>query len=215
MKKLLTLAALVGAASLSFGQGYVNFANTSTSRVSTNGTVVGLTSGAIGSWYYALLTAPSTQNSVDASLSGWTFGAYGTNTAGVGRMTGNTTTDGAGGSVAGTTPSSTADYVIVGWSANLGTDWQAVFSGRPTSLVPNTGGQIGSATWAGASSGWYGISVVSQDLPSAPATGPFNPVWGASGVPNLTLSLYVVPEPTSFALLGLGGAALMIFRRRK
>ena len=74
MKKLLTLAALLGTMSLSFGQGYVAFYNASTTRISTNGVATsGFVSGAVGSWYYALLVAPSTQNTIDASLTGWTW----------------------------------------------------------------------------------------------------------------------------------------------
>ena len=42
MKKVLALAALLAAASVSFGQGYVNFQNSSTTRISTNGTAVAL-----------------------------------------------------------------------------------------------------------------------------------------------------------------------------
>jgi len=37
MKKLLTIAALVGAASLSYGQGYVGLANTATTKISAGG----------------------------------------------------------------------------------------------------------------------------------------------------------------------------------
>jgi len=217
MKKLLTLAALIGTASLSFGQGYVNFQNTSTTRVSTNGTAVALAGGAVGSWYYALLYAPSTQNTVDASLAGYTFsGLIGTNTITGGRLLGNDQVNaGQSASIAALTASSTADFVVVGWSANLGPDYTVVFQGRPTTLVPNTGGVQGQSTWA--TGGWYGVSTVGQDVLLAPQTGPWNSMFGALPlIPNMTLSFYApVPEPTSFALMGLGGAALMIFRRRK
>ena len=62
MKKLLTLAAVLGTAATSFGQGYVSFANSVSSRVSNGGALQG--SAAAGSYYYALLVAPSTQNTV-------------------------------------------------------------------------------------------------------------------------------------------------------
>src|SRR4051794_5397554 len=98
MKKILTLAALMGVATLAFGQGEVNFANSSTTRIATNsvggGPSTGLiAAGAAGAYYFALYVAPSTQNTVDASLTGWTFtGAYGTNTATLGRLSGDNTT---------------------------------------------------------------------------------------------------------------------------
>jgi hypothetical protein len=38
---------------------------------------------------------------------------------------------------------------------------------------------------------------------------------GGAVVPGLSFNLYYVPEPSMFALAGLGAAALMIFRRRK
>jgi hypothetical protein len=216
MKKLLTLAALIGTVSLSFGQGYLNFQNSSTTRVSTNGTALALAGGATTQWYYALLYAPSTQQTVDASLSGYTFsGLIASNTASAGRLLGNDSVNaGQSASIAALTASSTADFVVVGWSANLGSDWNTVFAGRPQALVANTGGVKGTATWS--QDGWYGVSTVAQDVLLAPQTGPWNSMFGASPlIPNMTLSLYQVPEPASFALMGLGGAALMIFRRRK
>jgi len=45
------------------------------------------------------------------------------------------------------------------------------------------------------------------------------PVGGTGAVPNLvglqSFNLFLVPEPSTFALAGLGAAALLIFRRRK
>jgi len=46
----------------------------------------------------------------------------------------------------------------------------------------------------------------------SPPTTPVNLTTGANGYNGLVLT--VVPEPTSFALLGLGAAALLVFRRR-
>jgi len=73
MKKLLTLAAVLGAASLSFGQGTVNFGNgvAASTHISTNSTVggaaVGQTSGAAGTYYYALFIADSTITSAGSA----------------------------------------------------------------------------------------------------------------------------------------------------
>src|SRR5260221_9244459 len=109
MKKLLTIAALAATASLSFGQGYVNFQNAPGQRVSTNnfatlqggsGTQALQAAVPVGSYYYALLYAPTSQTTVDNSLAGWTFGAcYATNTATAGRVSGITATDGTAGAL--------------------------------------------------------------------------------------------------------------------
>jgi len=208
MKKILTLAALLGTASASFAQGYVAFANTSTTRVSTNGTLAAVSPA--GTWYYALLVAPSTQNTINSSLTGWTFAAYGTNTATAGRMNGNSYTDSQAVQVAGFGTTATADFAVVGWSASLG-DWNAVRAWW-------NNGQHDTGPAAG-QSGWFGISSVANDIPLAPAGGPYNNVWGASTsgqIQGMNLSFVpAVPEPTTFALAGLGAAALVIFRRRK
>jgi hypothetical protein len=56
-----------------------------------------------------------------------------------------------------------------------------------------------------------GVSSVFQNpmkaLPDAPPT--------LTGMPAVVMAVNVVPEPSTFALAGLGAAALLIFRRRK
>ncbi len=71
------------------------------------------------------------------------------------------------------------------------------------------------STWALASQAW------STGLIAAGKSGAFtvNTIGGDSNTPpNLPIpsfNLYFVPEPSTFALAGLGAAAMMIFRRRK
>jgi len=211
MKKLLTLTALLATASLSFGQGFVAFANTSTTRISTNG-VLQVASAVSGTWYYALLVAPSTQNTINASLAGWTFVGYGTNTALAGRMSGNSSADSSAIQIPGFGTTATADFAIVGWSGNLGPDYASVIQWY------NGGTGLGDGPDAGRA-GFFGISTVANDIPLAPSGGPYNGVWGStvSGqIQGLNLTGPIpAPEPTSFALAGLGAAAMMIFRRRK
>jgi len=208
MKKLLTFAALLGTAAMSFGQGYVAFNNASTTRISTNGTLQA--AAPVGTWYYALLVAPSSQNTINSSLSGWSYVGTGTNTALAGRMSGNNSADTFATQVAGFGTTATADFAIVGWSASLG-DWTAFQAWW-------NGGQHD--TGAGRNvAGWAGISSVANDIPLAPAGGPYNSVFGSSAlgqVQGMNLAFVpAVPEPTTFALAGLGAAALVIFRRRK
>jgi len=211
MKKILTLAAVLGTASASFGQGYVAFANSPTTRISNNGVLQ--TASAVGSYYYALLVAPSTQNTISSangSFTGWTFVTMGTNIASAGRLSGNNADANQAVAVAGLTGTSTADFAVVGWSANIGTDWAAVAAGFH--------GYGNNGTWAGASGTvMFGVSTVADDILLAPFQASYNNVFGtgANQIHGLNLQTVPVPEPTTFALVGLGAAALVIFRRRK
>jgi len=221
MKKLLVLGALFATASLSFGQGYVAFGNTSTTRVSTNGAaipapstgIVGLTSASTvagnPTYYYALLVAPTSQNTIDNSLAGWTFVGYGTNTSIAGRMSGNNSTDSSAVQVAGFGGTSTADFAVVGWSSSVaGSDFAAATAWW------NNGNPNKDSTLR-----WFGVSTVANDIPLANAGGPYNSPWGSAAngqIAGLSLQPFVViPEPGTFALAGLGAAAILIFRRRK
>jgi hypothetical protein len=73
------------------------------------------------------------------------------------------------------------------------------------------------STWALADAAW------TQGLIAAGVSGTVNltAATGGTGTPPFlpgtlqSFNLYFVPEPTSFALAGLGAAAMMIFRRRK
>jgi hypothetical protein len=224
MKKLLTIAALAGVASLSYGQGYVNFtsqvgAGGSTNSVgSSNGgsgpTGVTTKNSATATYYYALFTAPTTAATLGATVtgdpttSGWTFtGDYATNGS-KGNFSGNGATDTSSVTVPGYGPGSTADFMIVGWSANIGSTWaaaEAVLDGTPPAGASGYGGYYN-----------IGDSTVGQQV-LAPAGGPYNNVLGAASsgeVPGIVLGTYPVPEPCTFALCGLGAAALVIFRRR-
>jgi hypothetical protein len=217
MKKLLTLAALMGAVSMSFGQGFVAFFNTSGSRFSTNSYLTANTSGGSGaavaaaapgsSYYFELLVAPSTTSTIGSSLTGWTdTGVLAANTATAGRLTGQTQTDG-GALIPGYAPGSTANFAIVGWSANLGTYQQALAwwnNGNPTT-------QVGGVDF-------FGISAVGNSIIVNASGTTYNNVMGpaATGqIQGLVLGAYAVPEPGTIALAGLSAASLLIFRRRK
>ena len=129
MKKLIRIAALWGVIPfLAPGQGTVNFsagASLST-RIATNsaqgGPITGLISGA-GNYYFALFVAPTSVGTnyslsigLDPTKHGFTFfGAYGTNTASLGRFSGNSGTDNV--AVPGYPGGSLANFVVVGWSA--------------------------------------------------------------------------------------------------
>jgi hypothetical protein len=218
MKKLLHLWAAIGSigtASLSpsFGQGFVNFsagANVYT-RIATNsspggpstGFMLGPSSGLV--YYFALFVAPSTTTNLafptfDPTQAGFTFTpGLGTNiNSSIGRFNGNSSTDGH--PVPGYPPSSTASFIIAGWSANIGSSWAEVQSwiqGRPV---------VGSP--------YFGLSGVATDI----MVGGDIPTWdifgtGPGQIPGFTLMLQT-PEPSSPGLFTIGAVLLVMFRRK-
>jgi len=104
MKKLLTIAALAGVASLSYGQGYVATGNTSTSKVSANGATISAAN--LANYNFEILVAPTTTTTVGASLAGWTdTGDTLSPTASNGRIQpGNNTPDNTGQQIPGYGP---------------------------------------------------------------------------------------------------------------
>jgi len=208
MKKLLTTAALVGITALSFGQGQVTFNNGATTQISTNSAHNGAAAGptaaiANGTFYYALFVAPSTVTT-DLGVSDvrWTFAAYATNTS-AGRFL--------GGQPVLPTPyasGTTADFLVRGWSANIGSDWA---SAQSWESAYETTGFV-------SSDGYFGSSVVGQIVVGGPPAGvPALFGLNAGQLQGFTLDARptLVPEPSTFALAGLGMAAMLIFRRRK
>ncbi len=105
---------------------------------------------------------------------------------------------------------------MVGWSANLGTSWNAVeaelenWANNQLITIP-----------------YLGFSATGYITPLATTTSPGATVFGsaptAQGLPiyspNTLLyaldPLYPGPEPSTMALMGLGGLSLLLFRRRK
>jgi hypothetical protein len=217
MKTIIQLVLLLSTVASTFAQGYVDFHNLSTTRISTEGVLQAATP--IGNWYYALLVAPSTQNTVDSTtFAGWTFAAYGTNTGSAGRMSGNTTTDGLGVQIPGFSSTDTADFLVVGWSSNIGTDWNTVRAGWHGVGQNVTWTVVDGSGPGGYNTAYFGWSLVANDIPLAPSTGPFNSVFGlASGgqIPGLNLSLPYVPEPSTLGISSLAAIVFTLNRRRK
>jgi len=227
MKKLAVTLSLLAVAAGAFAQGSVNPGNTGTTRFQTNsvgagGTVGNAASASGPGFYYEVLTAPSTVTSVDSSLQALLSGPWSdtglraTNAAIAGSSSGAT-------GVANWNVGVSQSYIVVGWSGSLGTTWSQV-SAELAGAVLNNGVWTG-AGFASTPGGWLGATGVGWrqaggvvGSTTIPTAGLFGTVDDAHGTTiNTPTSLFIVnvPEPTSFALAGLGAAALMIFRRRK
>jgi len=88
-----------------------------------------------------------------------------------------------------------AEYVILGWTGATGTTWDgAPMQGTSLMFSTTTGNP--------------------QATPPGTATLLSGTLTGTIGAANTGVFLTPIPEPTSFALAGLGLAALLVFRRR-
>jgi hypothetical protein len=209
MKKLLVTIALMGAVAYTYGQGVVAMGNSSALaswKSSASATAELVPATATPSFRYAAFYAPDTSTVVPFtgdnwtatvnSLAGWTQLQQGVNNAATaGRI-----------SWTAATPTLPAPYAAGSKVSLFVTAWQ-----DPGTL----------ATWDLAKSA--AMTVGSSEYIKVVAGGGFFPtpsIWGADDAANgLFASTPIVlqtlvPEPTSFALLGLGAAGLLIFRRR-
>jgi len=216
MKKTLLLTLLVAGATSAFSQGFLDWGNnfTGTFRApiynadpaNPNGSTSGQSSLGVpaGSTAYAgpllqgtgytfqIFAGPSSVTDPNnlTLLATTTFRTAAGNALPAGLVFGATTT------VPGVNPGSTANFVIRAFDNQGGTitTWaQALAAGvaRGNSAITTTG-PLG------------GIDPVTGNIVANPST----TGWSS-------FNIAAVPEPTSFALAGLGAAALLIFRRRK
>ena len=110
--------------------------------------------------------------------------------------------------------------MVAGWSADLGHDWNTIASELQGSTF--SGGMYRGNNWS-KTGGYFGISGIgfgasgggASGLPAFSLFGPSPTAQGTPIASGFDLFVTNVPEPTSFALAGLGAAALVIFRRRK
>jgi hypothetical protein len=203
---LLSLAVFLSVGCTSFAQGTVDFENFSNSLISTNsvhnGPATGLISGS-GSqaYYFALLSAPTNHTTVDASLSGWAFQDYGINIATPGLMNGNYTTD-PGVDVMFSNEGEYANFVVVGWSANIGNTWgdaKAWWNNGNPSFGP---------------SGYFAISSIARDVVVGGALFPVPTIFGPTPgyeVQGFTLNYYPIPPPQITRVAVNGTNALVSF----
>jgi hypothetical protein len=214
MKKLTILTAIgVVSCLTSFGQGYFFFNNASSDTVRDNFTfgystnspatvMVGVLWMAGSGNTFAGLGNSSTATNQTASWStilaaqgaGWNWATNSSTSAILTTPTRApfpTTGTFSGGAlgIAGTNPGDTISMYVIGWAASFGAN-------------PNA------AALGSGALGW---------------SNPINEVLGSSGSPGVAMNnagmtgfvVNPVPEPATFALAGIGAAAMLIFRRRK
>jgi hypothetical protein len=234
MKKTLAILGMFGLIVAStYAQGWVIFqaGSSAATRISTNSVVGGAATGLsaandgtiAGTFYYALFystnqtTVGGTQTSAISgtngvyafNASGWAFastafgGAYATNTPSAGRFN-STVADPANSGGTGVPNGAAQQFLVIGWSANIGSTWLAVQSYLTggSSLV-----------------GWVGQSAVSGAI--TPGSGGLSTPAGLFGGAAPSLQGFIlgevspIPEPGTLALAALGGASLLMFRRKK
>jgi hypothetical protein len=244
MKKILLTIGLIAATSAAFAQGMISF-TPGTYSVSTNGTqysplfgggatghgAIATTAGGtgnIGTYYYELLiqhwtgTTPTDLNVWDGTWKD--SGLYDTNSSVAGRILAGPSSLQVGSLVGwnafanggNTFPNGTNNIILVGWSASLGTSWLQV-SNACVAAAANPNHYFTTA-------GFFGESALGYINPSSGTVGTGIAVMvaglNAGGLPITTVGGMVlyevpVPEPATFALVGLGGLSLLLFRRRK
>jgi len=230
MKKLGLITAIVGLVSISYGQGFVNFVNsTAATPVATNSvldiygnTYAGPNSGGTGiefkkaattTYYFTLLMLPYTSGPSNGAVTASSFlgenwlwtGIYGTNGIGNGSLSGSA----AKATVQNDTIGAGNQFIVVGWSANLNTaagpNWMAVSN------------ELATASWANpaGTAGFLGFSMTGTGVGAAAAPATAELLFGVSPTITSGFTLYAVPEPATLTLAGLAGISLLLFRRRK
>lgn len=244
MKKLIiTSVALAAGATLGYSQGLITIANsTGSSLISTNNNAggVGLADGNNYNYAFEVLTAPTSSaapaTSLTALANSWIdtgVEGYENNLGTIALYTsaqtgGLTTTSSGTGTASGTWAAATGSswttstlqyYVIVGWMQP-----EASIGGSPTGFFswPQVAAAIKSS---GTLPAYFGVSSVGEQGAGGPNTVPkaANLLTGnaaasadgfTAGVGGFQLTPTATPEPASLALAGLGGLALLAFRRK-
>jgi hypothetical protein len=232
MKKIIAILTAASAVSLSVeAQGLVTFSS-STQKVSLNSAIGGpVTSVAAANagttattYYYALfasanattvggtlstpelgyVTTPTTQAYAFSDTANWTFVDYAVNTTIAGRFTGDEQTAQGVTTVPGIAGGATAQFVVVGWNAALGSTLSALETALAT---PGTTGWLGESAISPATGLGNGSSLSTPSLfgASAPALQGFG--LGEFVIPT--------PEPSTIALGVMGACSLLALRRRK
>jgi hypothetical protein len=100
---------------------------------------------------------------------------------------------------------STNQYILVGWSVNMGTTWAGV------SNILASGTETAGEYFGVSSVGFTALDTIS---PGYTLFGAANAAGNPINSPFTLFQLAPVPEPGTLALAGLGGISMLLFRRR-
>ncbi|HEY9174925.1 MAG TPA: PEP-CTERM sorting domain-containing protein [Verrucomicrobiae bacterium] len=216
MKKLLLAAITMSCASALLAQGTVNFNN----RVATSGpwapvygpeagntslSLHGNTSTGIPSGTQVYTGAPLAGSAYSAVL----FAAPGANAAESSLVASPTVTVFRTGAGAGFVSVPATAAVLPGVAAD------AAVATLQLRAWDNKGGTI--TTWADAEAAWLAGTIAagkSATFNVSSIGGTFNAPPNLSGLTSFNIYYNIIPEPSTFALLGLGALGMMIFRRK-
>lgn len=211
MKKLILTTLMSVATVAAFAQGTVNFSNLSTAlasppdrlvRFGDNFGTIGepalgapastnIHSGLVAQLFYGASTASASSLVAVSTAPG---GLRASTSASVGTWFGNGTR-----TLTGFNPGDTLNLQVRVWDITKGTDYNVVTD------PANRANYLGN---------WFGASAIFQyTITTNPTPAPSES--NMNNFAGFSLTFVPVPEPTTFALLGLGAGALLAFRRRK
>jgi len=195
MKKLILAVGLSVACSSVFAQGLVRFANNSATLVSyAYWNPVAIPASPLPTYYFGLFIAP--YGTSDPLLFTFT-GVYATNSLlAAGRIQGGSLL---GVPVPGWPAGETRSFLVRGWRADWGHDWNPSWlTGEPPVPMEGWGNSMIGAGTAGGTD-WTG-----GPLPTLP-------IFGAA--PSIDHGFYIIPEPASAALAAVALAITALHRR--
>lgn len=229
MKKLILTISAMALATGAFAQGYVSIGNGTGLLEDTNsilspffggpgnglqGSATGATSVSATPLYYTALFTEAYSGSLTTDTNvfdgTWTFTGLQTQNAPNGQPGKITAVSDV--QVNNWGISSTQQFILAAWSANLGATWGVVSNLLATG---NFSSVVGTP--------FFGVSAVNFAAAAAPPTAAASVLWSTAGAQTYGnpiasgIALYevVVPEPTTLALMGLGGLGLTLIRRQR
>jgi len=217
MKKLIITAACMVATVSGFAQGTVQFLNSTVSAIYLNANVTSnkVTSGTIASMTGGATGPNASTGVVDVGLF-WSTAAFSSVTggtfAGIEQMssTAGNVVGNANFALNGTTAGEAIFVQIFAWDNSFGDN----LAGLQACIA--AGDYFGAAS-AGNANTVYGAIGSAFAETTGPVGGPGDPVFLPTGNIGKTIMLAqtTTPEPATFAIGGLGAAALLFLRRRK